>query len=432
MKKWIVLAGAFAMSCFGIVRAQTQPLATHVVLITIDGSRPDFYLDSSWHADNIRALMAGGAYAEGVNSVFPSMTYPSHTTIVTGVQPAKHGIYYNTGPGEKVYWNDSSIKVPTIWGAATAKGMTVASLFWPVSADAPVAYDIPDIGSLGEKVREEYSKPAGFVDEVRAQVFGGAAHIEYGRDVNVAKIAAYVIAKARPNLMTIHLFSVDHNEHMQGRDGDLVRAAVRGADSAVGIIRDAIKAAGIADSTVIIVTGDHGFMTVTKQVNPNVWLQQAGLITDLKQGQWRAMFYSVGGSSYLYVKDKEALASVERILRELPDTVKQYVRVIDRKKLDKIGGNPEVALALSGSNGAAFGNATSGEVVRPGHGGQHGYFPDFYEIRTGWVANGPGIRKGAVIKEMDQRDQAAIVARLLGLDLPSADGKVPKGLLTSR
>jgi predicted AlkP superfamily pyrophosphatase or phosphodiesterase len=430
LKKWLILAGVILGS--GILRAQAQPLVTHVVLVTIDGCRPDFYLDSSWHADNIRALMAGGAYAKGVNSVFPSMTYPSHTTIVTGVQPAKHGIYYNTGPGEKVYWNDSSIKVPTIWGAATAKGMTVASLFWPVSADAPVAYDIPDIGSLGEKVREQYSKPAGFVDEVRAKVFDGVSHIEYGRDVNVAKIAAYVIGKARPNLMTIHLFSVDHNEHMQGREGDLVRAAVRGADSAVGIIVDAVKAAGIADSTVVIVTGDHGFMTVTKQVNPNVWLQQAGLITDLKQDQWRAMFYSVGGSSYLYVKDREALSKVQHILRDLPDTVKQYVRVIDKKELDKIGGNPEVGLALSGLNGAAFGNAVDGPAVRPGKGGQHGYFPDFFEIRTGYVANGPGIRKGAVIEEMNQRDQAVIVARLLGLDLPSADGKVPKGLFISR
>jgi predicted AlkP superfamily pyrophosphatase or phosphodiesterase len=428
MKKWFLLAACMIAGSF-LVKAQ---VVRHVVLVTVDGFRPDFYLDSSWQAVHIRSLMADGAHALGVNSVFPSMTYPSHTTIVTGVQPAKHGIYYNTGPGEKVYWNDSSIKVPTIWGAATARGMTVASLLWPVSADAPVAYDIPDNGSLGEAQREQYSKPAGFVDELRAHVFGGAASIDYGRDVNVARIAAYVIAQARPNLMTIHLFSVDHNEHMQGRDGDQVRAAVRGADSAVGIIIGALKSTGIWDSTVLIVTGDHGFMTVTTQVNPNVWLAQAGLITDLKQGQWRAMFYSVGGASYLYVKDKEALASVQHILRSLPDTVASYVRVIDRKQIGKIGGNPEVALALSGLNGAAFGNAVDGPAVRPGHGGQHGYFPDFYEIRTGYVAHGPGIRKGGVIKEMDQRDQAAIIARLLGLDFPSADGKAPSAIFAAK
>lgn len=397
----------------------------HVVVITIDGSRPDFYLDSSWDAVHLRELAATGTYARGVNSVFPSMTYPSHTTIVTGVQPAKHGVYYNTGP-KGIYWNDSSIKSPTLWQAAEDKGMVVASLFWPVSADAPVQYNIPDIGSLGEAVREKYSKPVGFVDELRAKVFDGASRIEYGRDVNVGKIAAYVIEKARPNLMTIHLFSVDHNEHMEGREGPGVRAAVRGADSAVGIIMDALKTAGIWDSTVLIVTGDHGFVTVHTQVEPNVWLAKAGLITDLRKGDWRAMFFSVGGSSYLYVKDKAALSTVERILRELPDSVKHYVRVIDRKQLDRIGGNPEVALALSGLNGAAFGNATTGEAVRPGHGGQHGYYPDFYEIRTGFVIHGPGVRVGGVIPEMNERDIAPTVARLLGLNFPSADGKAPK------
>ncbi len=435
MKKWIVLAGALAMGT-GVLRAQSQPLAKHVVLITIDGSRPDFYLDPSWQADNIRALMADGAYAKGVNSVFPSMTYPSHTTIVTGVQPAKHGIYYNNmyeanGPTGKMYWNDSSIKVPTVWGAAKQKGLTVAALFWPVSADAPVDYDIPDIGSMGEKVREAYSKPAGFVDELRKNVFNGD-NIDYGRDVNVGKIAAYVIKKAQPNLMTIHFFSVDHNEHLQGRDGDKVRAAVRGADSAVGIIVNALKEANIFDQTVIIVTGDHGFVDVKQSVNPNVWLKDAGLLTDVKADNWKAQFFSVGGSSYLYLKDrqdKETLRQVEHLLDTLPESDKKLFRIISHKKLDEIGGNPEVEFALSGLEGASFGNSDNGPAVKPGHGGSHGYFPDFFEIRTGYVAHGPGIRKGAVITEMNQRDQAAIIAKLLGLSFPSADGKVPAGLL---
>jgi len=429
MQKILFLMTTLLAVLAGRVFAQGGRPIRHVVVVTIDGSRPDFYLDSSWHAVHLRELAASGTYARGVNSVFPSMTYPSHTTIVTGVQPAKHGVYYNTGP-QGIYWNDSSIKSPTLWQAAEDKGMVVASLFWPVSADAPVQYNIPDIGSLGEAVREKYSKPAGFVDTLKAEVFGGASRIEYGRDVNVAKIAAYVIGKARPNLMTIHLFSVDHNEHMEGRDGPGVRAAVRGADSAVGIIMDALKAAGIWDSTVLIVTGDHGFMTVHTQVNPNVWLAKAGLITDLKKGDWKAMFFSVGGSSYLYSKDATALASVKRILRELPDSVKNYVRVIDRRQLDKIGGNPEVALALSGLNGAAFGNATAGDAVRPAHGGQHGFFPDFYEIRTGFVIHGPGVRVGGVIPEMNERDIAPTVARLMGIPFPSAQGKIPVGVLT--
>lgn len=409
----------------------------HVVLITVDGFRPDFYLDPSWDAVNIRKLMQGGTHANGVNSVLPSMTYPSHTTIVTGVQPVKHGVYFNNmfepnGPTGKMYWNDSSIHVPTIWDAAEKKGMKVAALFWPVSADAPVQYNIPDVGSMGETVRENYSRPAGLVDVLKKEVFDNTDKINYGKDHNVARIAAYVIAKDKPNLMTIHFFSVDHYEHMQGRQGDSVRMAVKDADSSVGIVVDALKKAGIWDKTVIIVTGDHGFVDVKTSVSPNVWLVKAGLITDVKKDDWKAQFFSVGGSTFLYLKDrndKETLAKVQEVLAALPEEDKKLFRVIDRAKLDAIGGNPLVEFALSGENGASFGNAMTGEAVKPGHGGTHGYFPDFHEIQTGYVVYGPGIKKGGVIAEMNQRDQAAIVAKLLGLSLPTIEGKVPAGLL---
>ncbi len=408
----------------------------HVVVITVDGFRPDFYRDTAWHAWNIRALMKDGTHALGQNSVFPSMTYPSHTTIVTGVQPSVHGVYYNSmfepaGPTGKIYWNDSSIKVPTLWKAVQDKGLKASALFWPVSADAPVSYNIPDIGSMGEAVREQYSRPAGFINTVKAEVFNGAAKIEYGRDVNVAKIAAYVIKKDQPNFMTVHFFSVDHAEHMDGREGDDVKEAIAGADSAVGIVVDALKAAGIWKNTVIIVTGDHGFVTVKTSVSPNVWLANAGLMNDNKD-DWKAQFFSVGGSSWLYLKDKNDTATLNKVkslLAALPEDQKKFFRIIDRKKLDEIGANPEVAFALSGENNASLNGAYKGEAIKPGKGGSHGYFPDFFEIRTGFVAYGPGITKGGVIKEMNERDIAPTVAKLLGINFPSAKGVIPQGLL---
>src|ERR1700749_1010750 len=113
----------FILSVTLLLFNYTFSQAKHVVFITIDGFRPDFYLEDGWKTPNLHALMKDGAYAKGVNSVFPSMTYPSHTTIVTGVQPAKHGVYYNgiyepTGSTGKNYWNDSSIHMPTLWAAA--------------------------------------------------------------------------------------------------------------------------------------------------------------------------------------------------------------------------------------------------------------------------------------------------------------------------
>lgn len=424
--------------CFALFTTATfAQKAAHVVVITIDGFRPDFYLDSGWHTPNLHELMKNGTHANGVNSVFPSMTYPSHTAIITGVWPAKHGIYYNNmfepnGPTGKIYWNDTAIKSPTVWAAAQKKGLTAAALLWPVSADAPVQYNIPDIGSLGEKVRNQYSQPAGFVDELKQNLFNNTAQIDYGKDHNVAAIAAYVIKKAQPNLMTIHFFSVDHYEHEQGRQGPLVQAAVSDADSSVGIVIGALKDAGIWNNTLLIVTGDHGFVDVKAAVNPNVWLVKAGLVTDVKKDDWKAQFCAVGGSAYLYLKnnnDTATLRRVKQVLADLPEADKKLFRIIDRQQLDKAGANPEVAFALSGENGASFGGAFTGEAVKPGHGGSHGYFPDFREIRTGFVAYGPGVKKGGVIQEMNVRDNAAIIAKFLQLSLPTADGKVPQGLL---
>ena len=432
---------AFSILLAGLVSfedsyAQKMPVAEHVVLITVDGFRPDFYLDSSWQTVNIRGLMKEGTYTLGQTSVFPSMTYPSHTTIVTGVQPAKHGVYFNNvfepaGSTGKMYWNDSSIKSPTLWKAARDKGLKVSSLFWPVSADAPVSYNIPDIGSMGEAVREKYSRPEGFISTMKAEVFNGAEKIEYGRDVNVAKIAAYVIKKDQPNLMTIHFFSVDHAEHTEGREGDMVKEAIAGADSGVGIIIDALKAADMWSKTVLIVTGDHGFVSVKTTVSVNVWLAKAGLLNDLKDN-WKARFFTVGGSAWLYLKDKndtKTLNQVKDMLAKLPETEKKLFRIIDHKQLNEIGANPEAALVLSAENNASFNDAFTGDVVKPGKGGSHGYYPDFHEIQTGFVAYGPGIRKGGIIPVMNERDIAPSVAKLLGIDFPSAVGKVPKELM---
>lgn len=419
-----------------VFNAYTQQVK-HVIFITVDGFRPDFYLDTAWHAINIRQLMKDGTYAKGVNSVFPSMTYPAHTTIVTGVQPARHGVYYNAmyepnGSTRKIYWNNSSIRVPTLWEAAQKKGLKATALFWPVSADAPVSYNIPDIGSMGESIRAQYSRPAGFLKTVKNELFNGDSSFDYGRDVNIARIAAYIIKKDQPNLMTIHFFSVDHAEHMDGREGDMVKAAIAGADSGVAIIINALKEQGIWNNTVIMVGGDHGFVNVKTSVSPNVWLVKAGLLTDVKKDDWKAQFFSVSGSAYLYLKDKndvKTLEQVKNILTNVPEEERKLFRILDRRQLDIIGANPEVALALTGEHGTSLGNAVSGEAIKKGRGGAHGYFPDFHEIQTGLVVYGPGIKKGGVITEMNLRDIAPTVAKLLGIAFPSAEGKIPVGLL---
>ncbi|MHA4846374.1 alkaline phosphatase family protein [Flavitalea antarctica] len=432
MKKLCLFACLFLVSFAGIAQK-----AEHVILITIDGFRPDYYLDQSWNTTNLAALMKDGVHAKGVNSVFPSMTYPAHTSIVTGVRPAKHGIYFNgmfepNGSTGKIYWEDSAIKVPTLWTAAKAKGLKTAALMWPVSADAPIDINISDVGSMGETNREQRAVPSGIVAELKKNLFNDSPRIDYGKDRNVANIAAYIIRKQKPNLMTIHFFGVDHYSHQSGREGPAVSAAIAHADSSLAIVIDAIKQAGIWDKTVFIVTGDHGFNDVTTSVSPNVWLIREGLITDVKKGEWKAQFYSVSGSGYLYLKDKndtKTANQVKAMLNNLPVEEKKLFRIVDRKELDKAGANPEAAFAITALNGASIGNAMTGDAVKPrSKGGAHGHFPDHREIRTGFVAVGPGIKKNSVIEEMNLIDIAPYISQVLGLSMPGVEGKTPKVL----
>ena len=135
------------------VSAQKKPVLP-VVLLSIDGLKPDYIIEADKHGlkiPNLRRLLADGAHASGVTGVLPTVTYPSHTTMITGVAPAKHGIYYNTtfDPlGKNMdgwYWYSSDIKVPTLWDAVHANHQVVASLSWPVSVGNPsIDYDIPE------------------------------------------------------------------------------------------------------------------------------------------------------------------------------------------------------------------------------------------------------------------------------------------------
>lgn len=407
----------------------------HVVVVTIDGFRPNFYLEDKWDTPNLKAIKDKGAHAYGVNSVFPSITYPSHTTIVTGVQPSSHGIFYNamfekdSATKGQIYWHFDQITSPTLWEITQDAGLKAASVNWPVSVGAPTVFNISDVGSKGQRVMEDSTNPAGISTVLKQKVLNNVPSIKVGVDKNVAAIAAWVIKTEKPNFMTVHLLGMDHAQHVHGRNGPEVEHTIVLADSAVGVIRKAIREAGIADNTLLIITGDHGFLDVNTTVSPNVWLKEWGLMED--ENSWKAKFHTAGGGAFLFLKDKDDKTTRNTVmakLKALPDADKKYFQIVDRKKLNSIGADPNVALGLSGLNGAAFSARTNALAVEKGKGGTHGYFPDTRNIQTGFVAEGRGLKQQTRIQEMDLKDISAIVVEYLGLRMPSSKGKVPKNL----
>ena len=420
--------------------------ADHVVLVSIDGLRPEFYLDRTWPAPMLQQLVAQGSHAEAVRTVFPSVTYPSHTSMITGVLPARHGVYYNSpfepgGETGRWYWEASSIQAKTLWEAAGEAGLTTASLSWPVSVGAPVDYNVPEVWSLDRsadpiEVFRGHEQPPGLLAELEREAtgkltFGNFTIYHITRDDRTGDMAAYLMETYRPALMTVHLTSVDHFAHEDGRDSPRVRRSLAAADRAVSQVWEAAERAGILERTAFVVTGDHGFVDIHTRIAPNVWLVEAGLRSaDDDRGDWRATFHTTAASAFLHLADPgdhEAVEKVREVLAGLPEGVRRFFRVVEREELDRLGAAPEAVFGFAMRPGINVTSAADGPAVRPGHGGQHGFLPDFPHIQTGLVAAGSGIRAGAVAPQLEVVDVAPLVAHLLALDMPQGDGVAPLG-----
>lgn len=442
--------GLLTACLFGATALQAAE-NNHVILISIDGLRPEFYKEASWPTTHIRQALKQGSYADGVTGVFPTVTYPSHTAMITGVKPLKHGIYYNTPPEPlgvtgKWNWYYDSIQVPTLFTAAKAQGLTTASIFWPVSVGVPADHAIPEFWYLpkakGEKrdmkhALSDMAYPKGFFQELEDNAIGKVDEIDFDGDFLsmddlTTKMACYTIRKYKPNFLTLHLVTVDHFQHEQGRNGDKVQASLAAVDHAIMQLMEAVEKAGIKENTTFIITGDHGFVDIHTSINPNVWLAQAGLYDPKHPENWKAYFHASGASAFLLMKDKKdtkTLKKVNEILAVLPEDQKKLFMVKDRSSLDQVGASGESFLALAPIKGYTFGNSAEGEVLKKAKGGTHGFYPDFKEIQTGFMAFGYGIRPGVVIPEMSLTDVAPIVAKLLHIPFPSAEGKIPANLL---
>jgi predicted AlkP superfamily pyrophosphatase or phosphodiesterase len=407
----------------------------HVVLVSIDGFRPDFYTQEHWATPNLKFMAINGVYAKGVKTIFPSVTYPSHTTLSTGVLPDKHGVYYNTNVElntSKAQWiyHSSQVKTSTIWQWAKDKGLTTASVSWPITLEnAYIDYNLPEIWDFKNpsdriKATTEHAKPKGLFNEVLDKAVGHLESNEFNlsslaMDENLGRSAAYILKTYKPNLLTLHLPNTDGAQHTYGREHYEVERAIAGADKVVGNIIDAVQKAGIEENTVIIVTGDHGFVTTNFAISPNVWLKEQGLFD-------KAYFFSSGGSTSLHLydnKDVKVVAKVKELLTNLPEKYKRGFDIIDEEQGKVRGADPSVKLSLSGKLGYSFTNNSTGEALTTSKGGKHGYYPNIQEIYTGFVAYGKPLKQGLVIDSLNLEDVAVIIGKMLDLSIPnSVDG----------
>lgn len=430
--------------------------ARHVILISVDGLAARYLDDPRAQMPVLRQLAKEGAAAEGMITAFPSVTWPAHVSLITGAWPGKHGVIGNavldrragkqvTYIGDPVLTKDQAIRVPTLYDAAKAAGLKTASVIWPCCNGAKTLdWVIPD--SNKPELHERYTTP-GFVKELAGAGIDITPLGKWGwdhkrstaRDELYSKVACHLIDKHQPHLLLVHLITPDGVEHDFGPFTPEAYKAVAQSDQRIGEILAAIRKAPWAKEAAVFVVSDHGFAPYDKIIQPNVALRKMGLLEvdeRGKPGKRSAWCASQGGSAFIYLLDdfahKKAAALTAALAR-----IEGIQAVLTPAEFVKLGlphpdENPEMAhLVLTTGPGHSFSDGLQGAEVLSAGGpkGTHGHptQPDY--MHATFVAAGAGIRPGVRLKTVQAIDVAPTAARLLGLRLPTAQGRVLTELL---
>jgi hypothetical protein len=370
-----------------------QPL----VVISVDGMDNRYLAQADQMGLKIptfRRLMREGQYSKGVIGVVPTITWPSHTTIITGADPVVHGILSNWRPPGDRYLDYSQIKSPNLIGAAHQAGLTIAAINWPVTVNAPVDWNLPEFfaarrgGSMDLRSIESRSNPPDLVAKIAADYPSFAQQWMDDRTRTVA--ARWILQHQKPRLMLLHLVDLDSEEHDNAPFTRESLAIVERTDELIGDI-----VAALPEGTALAIVSDHGFERVDKIVNVK------SVVPDVVQS-----------GSILLAPDEMTAAA----LRDLKKDPKFGIgREIPKEEFLSFASNlnRNSAAVFESTEGVMFGNTQNGELVgKPAEIGNHGHWPMRY--RSVYVLWGAGISH-QVLPEFSIKDIAGRLATVLGI-----------------
>jgi predicted AlkP superfamily pyrophosphatase or phosphodiesterase len=427
--------------------------AAPVLMISVDGMKPEYVLDADAHGLKIsflRGLQRDGAFARGVIGVFPTVTYPSHTTLLTGVSPREHGIYGNLEfdplrqHADSWYWYANQIRAPTLWHAAHAAGLSTASIGWPVSVGATdVDFLIPEYWRISRPTVElnpsdrhliaALARPEGMLQALQTQtgpyLMGNDTSI--GADETKTRFALEVLRTHKPKFMTIHLSSLDAAQHEHGPFSDAANQVLETIDGQLA--RLFAQALANDSNALVVVVSDHGFAPIAHRVNLYQPFIRANLLQasidaqtkKLRVTAWKAQPWPAGGMAAIMLNpaDPAGEEEVRRLLQSLQaDAANGIAEILERDAVQARGGFPDAAFLVLMKPGYYLSDDPTSELLTEigGTHGSHGFSPDFPQMRAAFFVAGNGIARRRDLGVIDMRQIAPTVAQLLKVSLPSA------------
>ncbi|WP_417733260.1 alkaline phosphatase family protein [Rosistilla oblonga] len=445
-----VAAVAAAACCFSALSAHAAGPTKHVVVVSLDGLAAYLVDDPKVPLPTIRRLAREGSIvAGGMIPSNPSVTWPNHTTLVTGARPEKHGVLANgvlvRGPIGVPTTIDSRrdqsdlVRIPTIVDAAHAAGLSTAEINWPCTRGSKSFDDqFPDVPDALQhstpRLRKELVELGLLTDETDAS-FRKLSTV--GRDYVWTEAACHLIRTRKPNLTLIHLLNVDSVHHNRGPQTPEGYTANAYADMCLARIVAAIDEAGIRDQTTLIVLSDHGFTRTPKAVRPNVLLRQAGLLK-AEAGKIREAQVHVvpeGGIGLVYCTNPGEAAQQAEAFKKMFVGLEGVADVVLPDGFAEIGllhpreYNQSPDAVLVAADGYSVSGSVDGETLVASNTeaktaiGSHGFVSTLPKMKALCLLSGAGIRSGIELPTIENIDIAPTIAKLLALEYPYSDGK---------
>jgi predicted AlkP superfamily pyrophosphatase or phosphodiesterase len=373
--------------------------------------------------------------------VNPTVTWANHTSMVTGVTPARHHVIFNGllvrepgAPPRVEPWRDKKemVHARTLYDAAHEAGLTTAQVDWVAIWNAPtITWEFRERPEVAQPIPQEMIK-AGLVTETDIATF--ATRNIVWRDEVWTVAAAHIMRRHGPNLMLFHLLNLDSTQHRYGPRTPAAMTTMAHLDAQVARIVAAVEEAGLTARTTFFVVSDHGFKTVRRHIRPNAAFAQAGLLTVASGKVTKSDAYSVpeGGTALVYVTTSDPSADVLRRARQALTGVEGIERVVEPAEFPALGlPRPEEsdqigALLLIGRDGYAFTADAEGAVVVDAPSaslGSHGYVASDPDLLALFIASGRGIRPGVRLDVVNTVDIGPTAAELLGVRLSGVEGR---------
>lgn len=477
MKKLIYCFCLVGSLCFASLSTGKPANTGYVVLISIDALSPTVYLNPKRYQTlipNIISLMEKGSYAKKLIPVTPILSYPNHTSVVTGTVPSKHGITSNyLKDSESLILNAKRIQSTTIWDAATTAGLKTAAVNWPITYAAKINYlipqnlnaDIPEVdtdfavsaGNL-EKLIASGVKPAGMLDTLNKNISNPKIllplnnSLERANNLNYMSgaFAAQIIKLYQPNLLLVHFADPNSPLNVKNANTRETLKVLSKVDQYIGTMMKAVESSGMkGKTTYVLISAEHATQTIQLMINPQLLVLEANkdlatpnapdsdslptlpntrfpsalMVKITDSGRGVILMPSNAGNLALA---KAQLARVKSLIEgkysqyitfstDIPENIRALSPV---SVLGYLAAKPGYLFTLRESNdGSVFIKPTP--EMRP-------------MVYTGFIMSGYHVVKDLALPQVSTIDIAPTIAELLGVALPSATGKVMRELLIAQ